>query len=319
MPGPDVSIVVVNYRTEGMAARAVEAARASAGAAEVEAVVVDNGSTAESAARLETALPDATVIGLAENRGFAAGVNAGLGRATGRTLLLLNSDAFPRDDAVARLLAYLDDHPRAGVVAPRVVGPDGELQVNAFRRFPNLLTLFFDFCLPLHPLARTRLHPHAVAPARFDGASGPVAHAMGAALLVRRAAADAAGPLDDGFFLYLEETEWQRRIAAAGWEVHLEPSAVVTHADKGSDAESQVFSPHYFASAERYYRSPAAARRTMRAGARISLPVAAAAAKLRPRDARFAKLRREFRRVLDVVPRARDGTTRASRGPSPPR
>jgi GT2 family glycosyltransferase len=317
--GPDVSLVVVNYRTEDMTAGAVRAARAAAPGLSLEVVVVDNGSTPQSAARLEAALPDATVVARTENRGFAAGVNAGLAVASGRTLLLLNSDAFPRDNAVTRLVDHLDAHPGAGVVAPRVEGPDGELQFNAYRRFPNLVTLFFDFCLLLHPLAGTRLHPHTLPRARFEGPAGRVAHATGAALLVRREAAHAAGPLDEGYFLYLEETEWLSRITAAGWEVHLEPAAVVVHADKGSDPDSQVFSPHYFRSAERYYRSPGAARRVMRAGARVSLPVAAAAAALRPRDPRFSKLKREFARVLREVPPARAGSSAASRAPSPPR
>jgi GT2 family glycosyltransferase len=169
------------------------------------------------------------------------------------------------------------------------------VQVNAYKRLPSLLTLFFDFTAPLHPLDGTRLHPHALPSARL-ARSGPVAHVMGAAMMVRREAADAAGQLDEEFFLYLEETDWQRRMAAAGGEIHLEPEATVIHMERGSSGHA-VVSPHYLRSAQRYFGPRA--RGVMRAGARISVLSARAAGRLRPGDPRFAKLERGYREVLE--------------------
>jgi N-acetylglucosaminyl-diphospho-decaprenol L-rhamnosyltransferase len=299
VPPPDVSIVVVNYRTEEMSTRALGDAVRSAAPRAVEQIVVDNGATEDSVAALKGGAPDARIVALGDNRGFAAAVNAGAAAAQGRYLLILNSDAFAKHDAVARLAAYLDGHPQAGVVAPVLRHADGSLQINAYRRFPNLVTLFFEFCLPLHPLHGTALHPHALPRKRFSR-PGPVAHAMGAALLVRREAFDQAGPLDERFFLYLEETEWQRRVARAGWEIHLEPAAEVAHLERASSGE-EVVSSHYFASAQRYFGRPRAARWVMRTGAGISVLAARAAAAVRPGDPRFPKLVRAFRRVRESV------------------
>lgn len=293
---PDVSVIVVNYRTEALTGRALDAARAAAPGLEIEEIVVDNGATAQTAAALAAHAPRARVIPEPANRGFAAGVNAGVAAARGDRLFILNSDAFCRDDALARLVAHLDAHPRAGLVAPRLTGEDGGLQVNAYRRFPNLVTLFFDFTAPLHLLGHSRLHPHALPPSRFEGPAGPVAHVMGAAMLARRAAYDAAGPLDEGYFLYLEETEWQRRMAGAGWEVHLEPAAHLVHLEHGS-SDATVVSPHFLASAVRYHGPRA--RAVMRAGARISVASARAARRVRPADERFVKLERAFSEVLE--------------------
>ena len=293
---PEVSVIVVNYRTEQLTGRALAAARDAAGGLGVEEIVVDNGATEATAAALAEHAPRARVIPEPANRGFAAGVNAGVRAASAERLFILNSDAFCRGDALSRLVAHLDAHPQAGLVAPRLVGPDGSLQVNAYRRLPNLVTLFFDFTAPLHLLSRTRLHPHALPDARFDGPAGPVAHVMGAAMLVRRAAYDAAGPLDESFFLYLEETEWQRRMARAGWEIHLEPAAELVHLEHGS-SDAVVVSPHYLRSAVRYHGPRA--RRVMRAGARISVGSARLAKRLRPHDERFPKLERAFSEVLD--------------------
>ena len=292
---PDVSVIVVNYRTEELTGRALAAARAAAGGLSLEEIVVDNGATAATAAALAVHAPRARVIAERDNRGFAAGVNAGVRAASAERLFVLNSDAFCQGDALARLVRHLDAHPHAGLVAPRLTGEDGDLQVNAYRRFPNLVTLFFDFAAPLHPLGRTRLHPHALPPTRFRGPAGPVAHVMGAAMLVRRAAYDAAGPLDEGYFLYLEETEWQRRLAAAGWEIHLEPAAHLVHLEHGS-SDATVVSPHFLDSAVRYHGPRALG--VMRAGARLSVLSARAAGRLRPGDERFGKLERGFRDVL---------------------
>jgi N-acetylglucosaminyl-diphospho-decaprenol L-rhamnosyltransferase len=303
MPAPDVSVVVVNYRTEALSARAVADATRSAAPYHAEQVVVDNGATAETAAALRAAAPDATVVPLAENRGFAAGVNAGVRAASAPMLFVVNSDAFARGDAVARLLRHAAAHPRAGLVAPRLVHADGSLQINAYKRFPSLFTLFVEFCLPLHPLHGTRLHPHTLTYAAME-TPGPVAHVKGAAMLIRRTAYDAAGPLDERFFLYLEETEWQERLTRAGWEIRLEPAAAFEHLEHASD-DVQVVSRHYLVSAQRYYRPAWAARLVMRTGAVVSLAAAAAARRVRPADPRFPRLVSAYRDVLRALRRAR--------------
>jgi N-acetylglucosaminyl-diphospho-decaprenol L-rhamnosyltransferase len=272
MAGPDVSIIVVNYRTPELTIRALADARRSAGDLSVEEVVVDNGSGDNSVEQMAAAHPEASLVALPDNRGFAGGVNAGIAASRGRHLLLLNSDAFAVDGAVERLVAYLDAHPRVGVVAPALEHEDGSLQNNAYRRFPSPLTLFFDFCFPLGVVTHGRLlHPHNLPNRCFDRPRR-IAHAMGAVLLVRSEAGRQAGPLDEGFFLYLEETEWQRRVAAAGWEIHLEPGSRVRHLMGASGADGYAFaSKHYLDSVDRYFGGARSARAAMLLGSAISL------------------------------------------------
>lgn len=251
---PDISVIVVNFRTPDLTVRALAAAAAASGDRTIEEIVVENGSADDSALRIGVARPQARVIEESDNRGFAAGVNAGIRASSGRLLLLLNSDAFMQADALARLADYLDAHPRAGVVAPALHNDDGSLQNNAYRRFPNMLTVLFDLSYPLGMLTHRRaLHPHNLPSRRFDRAR-PVAHVMGAVMLVRVEAALAAGTLDEGYFLYLEETEWQRRIARAGWEIHIEPAAIATHlGGASSPGDHSSISPHYITSVRRYF------------------------------------------------------------------
>jgi GT2 family glycosyltransferase len=81
-----------------------------------------------------------------------------------------------------------------------------------------------------------------------------VAHATGAALAVRRRAYEEAGPLDEGYFLYFEETEWLERVQRHGWAVELVPEARVMHRVRGGGDPARVPSPQYLPSAYRYLR-----------------------------------------------------------------
>jgi N-acetylglucosaminyl-diphospho-decaprenol L-rhamnosyltransferase len=297
---PDVSVVMVNFRTAELALEALAAARASAGSRlALEEVIVDSGSGDGSVERLRAGRPDAKLVALPENRGFAAGNNAGIAAASGRTLLLLNSDAFPVGDAVRRLVTHLDSHPQVGIAAPALLNRDGSAQLNASKRFPGPGSVFVDFCFPLGRLLYGRRgHPMLVARGDYD-TPRRIAHATAAALLVRAEAARDAGPLDEGFFLYLEETEWQKRFAPAGWEVHLVPDARVTHLTGQSGLPSHSFaSEHYLASLRRYHGGSRSAVWAARAGAAISMLAARIAALARPRDPRFPTLAAACRDVL---------------------
>ncbi|HYF24308.1 MAG TPA: glycosyltransferase family 2 protein [Baekduia sp.] len=306
---PDVSVVVVNFRSAELTVRALRDCAAAAGDLALEEIVVEGGSGPGEADRLRAGRPGARVVELAENRGFAAGNNAGIAVARGRHLLLLNPDAFAHGHAVARLVEELDRRPSWGLAAPLLQFEDGRPQDNVHSRFPTLLTLFVDCCAPVAFLVRgTRLDPHNVTRSQLT-APREVAHAIGAVLLVRREAAAAAGPLDERFFLYLEETEWQRRMAAAGWAIGVVPDAVFTHLAGGSsESGSPLASPHYLDSVERFYPRPRLALATMGLGALVSLAALRPAVALRLGSARTAGLARDMAVLLrQVVRRLRAG------------
>lgn len=306
---PDLSAIVVNYRSASLTVRALEHAVRSAGSLPVQEIVVDAGSPPDDLAFMRERRPTAEIVELGANRGFAAGSNAGIARARGRHLLLLNPDAFAQGDAVRELVRRLDDHPAVGLVAPLLLNEDGSPQDNVHRRFPNLLTLFVDFCAPVAFLIRGGpLDAHHIPRRRLTGAQ-PIAHAIGAVLMVRAAAARATGALDEGFFLYLEETEWQRRMAAAGWEREVLPSARFVHLGGGSSGSFALASPHYLASVRRYYPHPRLALAAIWAGALISFATLRTATALGLGSPRTAQLTDGFASLLRLLAR---GTRRQS-------
>lgn len=264
---PDAAVVIVNYRTPELVERCLESVRATRGELELEAVVIDNASPDGSVERLRAALPDANVIAMQENRGFAAGVNAGFGHTAAEVVIVLNPDTEVRADALPTLVEHLRSHPATGLVAPLLEDSDGQLAANGYRRFPGLFTLGLDMCLPVsYALSYApALHPYAIPPSALLSAGGHVVHVCGAAMAIRRSAYTDAGALDEGFFLYLEETEWQRRVAAHGWAIEIAPAARVCHLVRGGEHEALVPSPHFVPSAVRYLRMQGVPRPVSRA------------------------------------------------------
>lgn len=246
---------MVNYRTAALVEECLESVRASSGELRLEIVVVDNDSRDGSAERLRAGADGVAVISMSENRGFAAGVNAGFSHTSAEIVIVLNPDTEVRAGALQMLVQRLREHPRAGVVAPLLEGADGQLAPNGYRRFPGLLTLGIDLCVPIsYALVHTpALHPYAMSPAALLAGERP-AHVCGAAMAIRRSAYAQAGPLDEGFFLYLEETEWQQRVARHGWSIEVAPRARVCHLVRGGGEEALAHSPYFIASALRYLR-----------------------------------------------------------------
>jgi N-acetylglucosaminyl-diphospho-decaprenol L-rhamnosyltransferase len=216
-----VSVVVVTLN----AAEWVE--RCLASVAGHQTVVVDHGSTDGTIELVGSRFPDVRVVEQ-ENRGLAAGWNAGVAATAASYVLLLNADAWAVGDAVERLVAFADEHPRAAVVGPRLSNVDGTLQRSA-RGFPTLWRLATEYWF-LRKLAPRSRALNAFYAGGFDhDRVRECEWLMGACLLVRRAAIDEVGPADENFFLFSEETDWCYRFRAAGWNVLFYPGAEVVH------------------------------------------------------------------------------------------
>jgi GT2 family glycosyltransferase len=185
--------------------------------AQLEIVVVDHGSQDGTLELVRERFPQARVVEQ-ENRGLAAGWNAGMRHAAGRYFLILNADAWALGDAVERLVRFADAHRDAAVVAPRLRYPDGRLQ-RSVRGFPTVWRLATEY-LFLRKLAPRSRALNAFYAGDFDHEeTREVDWIMGACLLVRREAVEEVGPLDESYFLFSEETDWCYRFRQAGWSV----------------------------------------------------------------------------------------------------
>jgi len=224
----DVSVVVVTWNAEAWIERCLASVRGH------ETIVVDHGSSDRTVALVRERFPEARLIE-EENRGMGAGNNAGMRAARGRYAFLLNADAWVEGAGLERLVAFADAHPFAAVVGPRLLNPDGSLQ-RSVRGDPTLWRLATEYLFLRKLGPRTDLLNAFYGGGFAHDAVREVESLQGAALLVRREAADAVGLFDESFFMFSEETDWLLRFRNAGWRVLFFPGAEVTHVGGGSHA-----------------------------------------------------------------------------------
>ncbi len=251
--GPvDLSIVIISWNTRALTLACLGALGPAVAPLRAETIVVDNGSTDGTPAAIRTAHPNVLLLESGCNLGFAAGNNAGLAAARGDFLCLLNPDTLPAPGALAALVAFLRAQPTIGAAGPRLLNPDGSEQAVGFA-FPTLAQVFLDFFPFGGRFAASRLngrYPDAPRDRPF-----PIGFPLGACIVARRAAVVAAGPLDEGFFLYSEEVDWCRRMTRAGWPIWCVPTATVVHygGQSTGQASARMF-VELQRSRARYYR-----------------------------------------------------------------
>jgi N-acetylglucosaminyl-diphospho-decaprenol L-rhamnosyltransferase len=233
MPPPDISIIIVSWNVrERLRACLASLPWPTSG---VETIVVDAASTDGTPEMVRAEFPAAQLIASAANLGYSRGNNLGLQQARGRYAFILNPDTELMGDGLTRMRAYLEANPRVGVLGPQLILADHTVQPSR-RRFPSLATALFESTW------LERLAPRAVL-SRYYAADLPpdrpveVDWLVGAALLVRREAWQQVGKLDEGFFMYSEELDWQRRIRGAGWTIVYFPEAQVRHFEAQSSAQ----------------------------------------------------------------------------------
>jgi GT2 family glycosyltransferase len=205
------------------------------GDSHVELIVVDAASADGTATMVRADFPAVRLIASADNLGYSRGNNLGLAQARGRYALILNPDTELDGPALPSMLGYLDANPAVGVLGPRLVLPDQSVQASR-RRFPTLLTAIFESTW-LQGLAPRGVLAHYYAADLPADQPAEVDWLVGAALMVRRAVWEQVGVLDDNFFMYSEELDWQRRIKAAGWKIVYFPAAQVRHFEAQSSAQ----------------------------------------------------------------------------------
>lgn len=234
MSGPVLSIIVVNWNTRNLLRDTLKSVREETLLSH-EVWVVDNGSTDGSQEMVREEFPEAHLIANPDNRGFAAANNQALPLCQGEYILLLNSDTVVLDGALDKMVAYMHGHDEAAALGCKLLNADGSLQPSAHRFYSTWRSLIENRVV--HMLWP---HTHADTPfLSFWDHSSPrrVDWVCGAALLVRKGVVNDIGLLDDSFFMYGEEVDWQMRMAKAGHHVWFMPGARIIHYGGGSSRE----------------------------------------------------------------------------------
>ncbi len=236
----DLSIIIVNWNVKDLLRNClISLLNSETKFLRYEIIVVDSASSDGSATMVRDEFPQVRLIASIENLGYAKGNNVGLVVAQGHYLLLLNPDTVVTPHALLEMVNMMNEQPRVGVLGPQLLWPDGTVQ-SSRRRFPTLGSLFWESTLlgqwfPRNGYAQhyhLADHPHDI-PQKVDWL-------VGAAMLIRRQAWQQVGFLDQSLFMYFEETDWCRRCAAIGWEIHYLPTAQIVHYEGKSSEQVGV-------------------------------------------------------------------------------
>lgn len=252
-----LSIIILNHNTKKLLSDALSTIKCSY---PYEIIVVDNASTDGSVSYLKKHFPKIKLIESSENLGFAAGNNLGILQNQAEYCMLLNSDTLVGQKALDLLIDYMEVRPDVGIITPKLVLENGDIDWGCHRGFPtvaNALGYFLglDKFVPwlsqisgYHLLSKNLNTIHEV-----DVVSG-------ASMLIRKQVIDKIGFLDEDYFMYAEDIDYCFRAKKAGFGVVYFPHAQITHlkgrsGTKSSDEKIRIKTRGYFyQSMKQYYQ-----------------------------------------------------------------
>lgn len=250
----ELSIIILNYRTKGLLKQCLRGIELSQLQMPYEVLVVDNNSRDGSIEMVAEFFPWAKRLPLTTNGGFAVGNNAGIRQAQGKYVMILNPDVAVFKGAADSLLAYMNEHLQVGIAVPKLINPDGTVQMSAMR-FPNFtVPVWRRTPLGKLPIPQNILRRYHMA--EWDHKDNrPIGWALGACLLMRRTAIDAVGMFDEQFFLYLEDVDLCRRMWAKQWEIHYVAQAEMVHFHQRLSATAAVLTSMFSYAARIHIKS----------------------------------------------------------------
>lgn len=224
----DIAIALVNWNNRDYLEQCLASIEDAQLSFSYEIVVADNGSTDGSQQMLSERFPYVKIIQNEGNVGVAKGNNQCIQNSSGRYIYILNNDTLVNRESIETMVQFLDDHPEAGAAGGNLLNPDGTFQ-SSFCSFPTLL----EELLIVSHIGR-RLNPHFPSHSGFYPTVREVDWISSASILVRRAAIEQIGLVDEEYFVYSDEPDWQYRLWQAGWKVYYLPNVTTIHYGGGS-------------------------------------------------------------------------------------
>ncbi|OGC04112.1 hypothetical protein A2276_05810 [candidate division WOR-1 bacterium RIFOXYA12_FULL_43_27] len=226
-----LSICLINHNSQELTTNCLRSIYDKTKLLSFEIILVDNNSTDGSRESIKKAFSQVKIIANKQNKGFAYANNQAIRMAVGKYVILLNNDTILKNDALDKMVAFMEANPKVGALTCKLYDADGKTIQRNCRTFPtpwgtmfgraSLLTKLF----PNNPWSSKNLLSNW----NYDSIR-EIDWASGAALMVRKSVIDQVGMLDDkNFFIYWEDTDWCKRIHDAGWKICFIPEAEIIH------------------------------------------------------------------------------------------
>lgn len=240
----DLSIIIVNWNGGALLQRCIQSIIENPPKLDWEILIIDNASSDGSTDWLKAGPPQQTVpvptirlIQNSENVGFGRANNQAFKLSNAPLVFLLNPDTEVTPAAIDILISTLNSSSRIGAVGPKLINPDGSVQLSVWRNPPAAWEIVLSQ-LKLYLLLPRRIRGELLLGGHWDySRKRRVPMLSGAAILARRQMIDEVGGFDERFHVYGEDNEWCLRITRGGWDLIFEPKAVIIH--HGGQSSSQ--------------------------------------------------------------------------------
>ena len=264
----DLAIVIVNYNTASLLRDCLASVQASEGPYRIKTCVVDNASADDSVAMAQREFPDVHVIASPENGGFSKANNLGLryfgfaqnSTSLPRYALLLNPDTKLPPTALSEMIKFMDATPEAGAAGPKLLLLDGSLDLACRRSFPTPEVSAYRM------LGLSKLFSRSPRFARYNmtyldqNQLTEVDSVVGAFMMVRAAAIQQAGLMDERYFMYGEDLDWALSIKQQGWKIFYNPAVTVLHVKRASSKRSAKAQVEFYRAMNLFYNKHYAAQ-----------------------------------------------------------
>lgn len=234
----DLSIIIVSWNVEKLLKNCLQSIYSTIKDLNFEIFVVDNNSSDNSVSMVEECFPKVKVIASSINLGFAKGNNLAIKESKGRYILLLNPDTLVLNDALIKLVNYMDDAPNVGASGGKLISSD-LVGVSGARHFPNLFTEVIDHSRLSILFPKSKIFGYYWMSFWDHNSTKDIDLLSGALMMIRRKAVEEVGLLDENIFMYAEDTDWCYRIKKKGWRISFVSEIEVIH--YGEKSSKQYF------------------------------------------------------------------------------
>jgi hypothetical protein len=219
-----VSIVTVNFNQPQVTEDLLQSLEEVNTYPDLEIIVVDNGSKINPVPDWQRKYKDVKFIRSELNTGFAGGNNIGIREATGEYLFLINNDTEVTADLIGKLVHTMEANPKIGMISPKIHYYD----------HPGMLQYTGYTAMNYYTARNACIGQFEDDNGQYDSLSGVTGYAHGAAMMISREALEKAGGMSENYFIYYEELDWCERIRKAGYEIHVDLSALIYHKESVS-------------------------------------------------------------------------------------
>lgn len=237
----EISIIINNYKTKGLLKQCLKGILAFPSAVPYEIIVIDNNSRDGSAELVKENFPIVKLIEAKENLGHHKGNNSGVKNSSGKYILISNTDIAFLDNSIDKVYQFMEAHPEAALVGPRLKNPDGSIQSSCLRFPGKLVPIYRRTFLGQMPFARKKLDDYLMADFNHQETK-EVDWILGACVMVRREAIEKVGLMDEDLFLYFGDVAWCKKFWEAGYKVYYFAGTDIVHYHKRESAQSGFFS-----------------------------------------------------------------------------